>query len=80
MAYKDIIIDYLKKDIFEGKDVDLQDDTELMNGNLMDSLSIVKLLVFLEDTFSISLDDELDFANFSTINDIVKMLERKKSL
>lgn len=78
MEYREIIVEYLKKEVFEGKNIDLKDDTELINGNLMDSLSIVKLLVFLEDTFSISLDDELELTNFSTINDMVKLIERKK--
>lgn len=78
MDYKEIIKDYLIKNIMGGDGIDINDDTELILNNLIDSLSVVRLLVFLEDTFDISLDDQLDLANFSSLNNIYAMIQRKK--
>lgn len=78
MDIKEIIRKFIEEEVFQDKIVDLDNDTELIRSNLMDSLSIVKLLVSLEETFNISLDDELELVNFSSINNIAAVVERKK--
>lgn len=78
MDIKEIIRKFIEEEVFQDKIVNLDNDTELIRSNLMDSLSIVKLLVSLEETFNISLDDELELVNFSSINNIAAVVERKK--
>lgn len=52
-----------------------QDDDLL---DVVDSLAIVELIGFLEDKYRITVtDDDLDAANFSSIDSIVAFVERK---
>lgn len=78
MNYKEIIKNYIVKDMLDEDNVEINDDTELILNNLIDSLSVVRLLIFLEDTFEIGLDDELDLKNFSSLNNIYDLINRKK--
>jgi acyl carrier protein len=46
---------------------------------LLDSLAIEELIGFLEDSFSIEFeDDELDAQNFSSIDAVVALVDRKR--
>jgi acyl carrier protein len=58
----------------------LSDDTPLIESGIIDSLGIMKLLQYLEDSFSIHIgDDELRPENFETPGIIVSLVERKLS-
>jgi len=58
----------------------LSDDTQLIESGIIDSLGIMKLLQYLEDSFSIRIaDDELRPENFETPGIIVSLVERKLS-
>ncbi len=58
----------------------LSDDTQLIESGIIDSLGIMKLLQYLEDSFSIHIaDDELRPENFETPGTIVSLVERKLS-
>jgi acyl carrier protein len=57
---------------------ELTDDTELIESGIIDSLGIMKLLQYLEDSFSIHIaDDELRPETFETPGTIVSLVERK---
>jgi acyl carrier protein len=59
---------------------ELSDDTELIESGIVDSLGIMKLLQYLEDSFSIRIaDDELRPENFETPATIISLVERKLS-
>ena len=46
--------------------------------NILDSISIMDLTMFIEKKYSISIDDsDVSFANFSSINSIVNFIENK---
>jgi acyl carrier protein len=56
----------------------LADDTQLIESGIVDSLGIMKLLQYLEDSFSIHIgDDELRPENFETPGRIVALVEQK---
>jgi acyl carrier protein len=58
----------------------LSDDTQLIESGIVDSLGIMKLLQYLEDSFSIRIaDDELRPENFQTPGSIVSLIEKKLS-
>jgi len=63
-----------------GYSVDISVDDSLIDVGLMDSLSLLILLSFLEETFGIIPEsDELSIETFDSVNDIIKFVERKLS-
>ena len=66
------------KEIFE--DIcpyeDIEDDTELIESELLDSLAIVYIVTQLEDTFHITIDEkEITPKHFESMNSIMSFLE-----
>jgi len=56
----------------------VKDETLLFDEGIFDSMGLLNLISFLEENFSVKVDDsELDAANFGSINAIVSFLERK---
>ena len=57
---------------------DWEDDQSLLEGGVIDSLAILKLLSFIEEKFSITLSDD-DFVpeNFETINCLCSLIEKR---
>jgi acyl carrier protein len=56
----------------------LEDDDQLFESGIIDSMGFIKLLAFIEETFSVSISmDEVSMDNFSTINNIEKMINQK---
>lgn len=57
----------------------LDNDTQLLESGILDSLSLMRLLVFVEEEFSISMDDfELLPENFNTVNAICAYIRSRK--
>lgn len=57
----------------------LDNDTQLLETGILDSLSLMRLLVFLEEAYNISMDDfELLPENFSTVNAICAYIRSQK--
>ncbi|MFN0150347.1 MAG: acyl carrier protein [bacterium] len=56
----------------------LKDDDSLLEKGILDSIQIVKLTTFLEETFGITVgDDELVPENFETIASLARYVESK---
>ena len=56
----------------------IRDDEPLFETGIIDSLGFIKLLSFVQDKLNVPIDmSEVTMEKFSTINDIVKTLERK---
>lgn len=56
----------------------VKDNTLLFDEGIFDSMGLLNLISFLEENFSVKVDDsELDAANFGSISAIVSFLERK---
>jgi len=76
MPNKQVIRDFLVN--LAQKNTPIGDDDSLLATKLLDSLSIAELVVFLEDRFQISLDnDDLTPENLDSINAIVSLLAKK---
>ena len=56
----------------------LAPDEDLLEKSIIDSLGIMKLVLYMEDTFGIKVnDDEIVPENFQTLNNMVKFIEQK---
>jgi D-alanine--poly(phosphoribitol) ligase subunit 2 len=70
--------DYIQKEIAKGRE--LTDDESLLEGGILDSLAIVKLVSYIEDEFDIEVpDSDFDPENFETISAIVQLIERART-
>ena len=60
------------------KDYDLQDDEDIFSLGFVNSLFAMQLVLFIERTFQISIDNEdLNIDNFRTINALCNLIARK---
>lgn len=63
--------------IFE-EDVEIQADDNIFALGFVNSLFAMQLLQFIEREFAITVDNEdLEIANFSTINKIISLIDKK---
>ena len=61
-----------------GKNEGLQNDTSFLDSGIIDSTGILELVGYLEETFSITIEDqELIPENFDSVSNISKYLYRK---
>ena len=76
MEMKQKIRSFLSKYYLESK---LDDEESLVNNGYFNSLFAMQFVLFLEKEFDIELDNQdIDINNFSTINQIVKLIEKKQ--
>lgn len=62
-----------------GKDVSLSPDESLIESGIVDSLGILRLVAFIEENFSVVVDDiDVVPENFGTINAMNALVERKR--
>lgn len=76
------LIEFVKKDLARGKGVtDLSEADDLVEAEVMDSLGIMKLILFLEESFGIKIaDEDLTLENFRSIDTIYSLVEEKMAL
>ena len=77
MSTEKIIINYFNEELIPNKKTEWNNTTNLMDSGILNSLEIVKLIAFLEDTFDVTLDEYLSFEYFETINTIVEMINKE---
>lgn len=70
---------FIISDLLIDETADFSDDDELVHSGLLDSISMVRLVTFLEDTFSIEVANK-DFIpeNFHCLTAIRRLLERQR--
>jgi len=69
---------FIVENFLFGKDKNFQDDTSLIDEGIIDSTGVLELVGFLEQEFSIVVeDDELLPENLNSINNVVAYVERK---
>ncbi len=72
---KSQIRDYLER---VTRHPDLRDDQNIFDDGIVNSIFAVELVVFIEDRFDITIEnDDLDFANFASIDAIAAFVARK---
>jgi acyl carrier protein len=75
---KSTIRDFLQKRI--GSEVTFTDGDDIFKLGLVNSLFALELVVFLENTFNITVDNEdLNLNNFSTLNNLEQFIQKKKN-
>ena len=74
------LIELIKTDLARGKITgNLAATDDLIESEILDSLGIMKLILFLENTYAVKISDEdLTLENFSSIMSINSLLERKR--
>jgi acyl carrier protein len=56
----------------------LEDDDQLFESGIIDSMGFIKLLSHIEETFKVSIGmDEVSMENFGTVNDIMEVINQK---
>jgi len=80
MQKKDQLRDYIFSELArDNHSGNLSDDYSLVENGVIDSMAIVQLLSFIEDSFEISIEDEeLIPENFETINAIYSLIQQKE--
>jgi acyl carrier protein len=81
MNISDSIRDFITGEILHGTlTIPLNDQDQLIESGIIDSLGVMTLLAFLEDKFSIQIPGEdLMPENFSSISTITTLIERRLS-
>jgi len=80
MDIKDQLRDYIVENfLFGDTEVEFNDEDSFMEKGILDSTGILELILYLEETFGIKIeDDELIPENLDSINNIVRFIETKK--
>lgn len=77
MDQKTIIKDFIQTEILHGRNISLKDDEDLLSAGILDSLSILKIVAFVEERFNFSVPDEdVVFDNFSSINALAEYVQQ----
>ena len=72
------IKDYILEEFVPDGDIDVEDNTNLLEEEVVDSLGIFTLVSFIENKFSVSIDaEEVNLDNFETLSSITKLVESK---
>ena len=80
MEIKEQLRDYILREFLPGEDRDsLKDDTPLTESGILDSVSTLKLVSFVEETFGLELAAHEASMEFGTIASIAALIERKGS-
>ena len=75
---KDQIRDYILKNYLPGEDAsNLEDDTPLKDSGILDSLSTLKLVTFVEETYGITVSPHEASSEFDRIEDIAALVQQK---
>ena len=71
-----VILEYVKDEYLEDEDEELELDTPLISGGIVDSFSMVSLKRFLESKYSISIpDDKATPEAFDTVSKICDLVK-----
>jgi acyl carrier protein len=75
-----IVRDYILREFLPGEDPsDLTEDTPLITGGILDSISTLKLVVFLEEYFGITVEaHEAGVEHLDSVGQITHLIAEKK--
>lgn len=76
---RDVVKHFILENFLPGEDPkNLADDTELKESGILDSLSTLKLVTFLEEHFKIELEaNDLDAGNLASVASIAQLVGTK---
>jgi 2-hydroxymuconate-semialdehyde hydrolase len=74
---KEELIEYIKKEFVEDPDEEIDENTPLMSSGLIDSLSIVSLVAFIDKKYGVKIPDEKGTVeNFETVTKIIDVVNQ----
>ncbi|MDY6933681.1 MAG: acyl carrier protein [Spirochaetota bacterium] len=78
-SIQDELFGFIKENFIAGRsDAEIVPDESLIDSGIMDSTGILELVMFLEERFSIEIDDEeLIPENLDSINNLISFLKGK---
>jgi acyl carrier protein len=77
MDRKTALTEYIKNEIMRNRNAKLADDQDLLGAGILDSLGILQLVGFIDQTFKIQVPDEdVVYDNFQSINALVSYLQK----
>ena len=77
MDRKAVLSEYIKNDLIHNRNAQLSEDEDLLSAGILDSLSILQLVAFMEKTFGINVPDEdVVFENFNSLKTMVDYLQK----
>ena len=75
MDRKTILTDYIKREFLHDPNANLNEDEDLLSSGVLDSLGILKLVAFIEESFGIQVPDEdIAYENFMSISALASYL------
>ena len=78
MEVKTLIKGHILNEIIQNSDLQIGDDTPLIDEGYLTSLQAVELVMFLEDQFKVEIDPiEVDEENFRDLTSITQLIEGK---
>ena len=73
---QEVVLEYVRDEYLEDEDDELNPDTPLISGGIVDSFSMVSLKRFLENKYNISIpDDKATPEAFDTVNKICALVK-----
>ena len=73
------LIEYIMKEFVEDPDEELDENTPLISAGLIDSLSVVSLVAFIDKKYGVKIPDEKGTVdNFETISKIIETINEFK--
>ncbi len=81
MSTRDTVRNYILENyLFSDDQSALSDEDSFLNKGIIDSTGILEVIYFLEDDFSITVeDDEMMPENLDSVNNIVAFIEKKQA-
>lgn len=79
MDRKSHIMQFVKDELMHGRGTSINEDTDLLNAGIIDSLGVLQLVSFVDETFGIQIPDEdVVIENFKSVNTLATYLESIK--
>jgi acyl carrier protein len=77
MDRKTVLSEYIKNEIIRNSNAQLDENEDLLGAGILDSLSILKLVAFVEERFGIQVPDEdVVFDNFKSVSALEEYLSQ----
>jgi acyl carrier protein len=80
MDYGSKLSDFIKQEILHGRSAALDEEQDLLNAGIIDSLGILRLVSFIEEQFGVQVPDEdVVFENFQSIRAMSNYIAQRKA-
>lgn len=80
MDKKQQILDFITNELATDTETDITETTSLFQDRVLDSLSLITIIAFLEDTFNIKIGtSEISIDNFDNIENMAELVDKKLS-